>query len=315
MDTDLERIYAALGSRYWGWSFAPGQTPPPTLLTLLQKELPHIEAASWQTRLALGGAYVNGRRVSRDVSLSAPCKVEYYEPKRDLECYCRGQPSFDAQRHIIFEDEYLLAVFKPAGLSCLPTRDQQSHNLCAYLEHYLRAKIHMPSRLDHSCSGLVLTSKSPAAHALLQRAYEQRRVEKFYLLECAGVCSWDSKRMQIGIVRDPRHPVLRKTSHEAAKTAITEFQVVGRMPHGHVPLVLLEARPHTGRTHQIRVHIAALGLPIVGDNFYGGLRAPELRLLSCRLRLKHPLTGQDLDLRLPPALEPAWLHRWGNIGL
>ncbi|NLF24866.1 MAG: RluA family pseudouridine synthase [Deltaproteobacteria bacterium] len=315
MNVDLERLYEALGSRYWCWVFQSHEpAPPQSVLALLLQELPHISADSWEQRFAWGGVFVNGRGINQDVALSAPCKVEYYEPKAELADLASRFPTFDPKRHIIFEDDFLLAAFKPAGLPSLPTREQRAHNLCAYLEQHLRTKIHMPSRLDHSCSGLILVSKSTKTHSLLQHAYEKRLVTKHYLLETTGECAWTSKRVEAPIEKDPRHPVLRRVSQEAGQAAVTEFNVLNRLPSGSgQPRLLLEAKPLTGRTHQIRVHIASLGMPIAGDNFYNGAPEQELRLLSYRLQLKHPLSAKKLDLHLPDSLCPTWLEKWRRL--
>jgi RluA family pseudouridine synthase len=311
MTIDLERIYNALGSRYWCWTFHLGDTPPAQLLTLLTRELPHIPPDSWPERFAWGGVFVNGRAVSRDISLTVPCKVEYYEPKLDLERAKTVFPVFDAAKHIVFEDDYLLVVFKPAKLPCLPQKERRVYSLINFLEQYLHGKVHMPSRLDLSVSGLLVVSKSMQMHASLQHTFEQRSISKFYLLEVSGRCDWREKLVDAAIDRDPRHPVLRKTVALGGKPAKTLFESAGQITRqdlgpSALTTTFLRAKPVTGRTHQIRIHAASLGLPIIGDNFYGGLPSKELRLLSYRIRLKHPITENVLDGRLPNPLWPDW---------
>jgi RluA family pseudouridine synthase len=318
MPVDLERIYEALGSRYWSWIFREGQAPPETLLALFQRELPHIALDSWPERFAWGGVYVNGQPVARDIGLIVPCMVEYYEPKGGVETAKRSYPAFDPRRHVVFEDHDLLIAYKPAGLPCLPQRDQRSFHLCASLEQHLRCKVHMPSRLDHSCAGLVIASKSQEMHPYLQLAFEERAVAKHYLLEAAGECEWQEYLMDAAIDRDASHPVLRRVVPSGGKPAKTHFKVVSRRPvinadGSHAPRTLLEAKPVTGRTHQIRVHIAALGMPIVGDSFYGGPPDPELHLLSWRLSLLHPFTEKRLDVALPQELLPEWMVPYRGV--
>ena len=314
---DLSRVQESLSSRYWALTYLERRQCGATLFETLSRDLPHIPPASWPQRLLWGGLYLNGRAVRKDVALQAPCRIEYYEPKFNFHEAAQFFPQFTEAR-IVFEDEDLLAVSKPAGLPCLPAREQQSFNLKRQLEAYISGgrglkSLHFPSRIDAAAEGLVLVSKSPRSHAALQQAFEKRQISKFYLLHVCGKVSWQEILVDRAIIRDPAHPVLRKIADGAGQPAITRFICLGRVrssadAFGRDEITLLQAQPVTGRTHQIRVHSASLGLPIIGDNFYQGVKASVLRLLSYRLEFLHPLNRRPISIKIPPSLFPRWLR-------
>jgi len=309
--SDIQRIKDALTSIHHAWEIREKPEGPLRLLEVLKSRLPHLEEQSWGKRISWGGVFVNGRTADSDRELEVPCLVEYFEPKFDISRAETVFPPFSTD-YVIFEDEHLLFVFKPAGLPSLPVREQKHHNLRDYLLNYTGSKIHIPSRIDTSTQGLTVVSKTPQMHPYLQRIFEKRRVQKFYLLEVAQRVAWPGRTVDASIARDGTHPVLRKTVNEGGKKASTtfeslyfsEFKAAGAKP---LETSILLARPLSGRTHQIRVHAQSIGLPIIGDNFYGGLAADCLHLLSYRLCFQHPLSRQELDIRVPPELLPGWL--------
>ncbi|RMG45271.1 MAG: RluA family pseudouridine synthase [Candidatus Dadabacteria bacterium] len=303
--TDLKRIYETLESVYWRFEVEELAENERTLVGLLSNRLKQIDPSSWPVRLDLGGVFVNGEPCYQDIKLSAPCLVEYYEPKYDIYNPEKAFPQFK-QDYIIYEDEFLIAVFKPAGLPTLAPRDQRLFHLKAELIKYTGCDLHMPSRLDRSASGLVVASKSELMHPYLQRAFEHRKIKKEYLLDLSGHTKWNEKFVNASIARDKRHPVLRQVVKEGGKTAETDFKVLKRNNLNGQSTTLVSAMPRTGRTHQLRVHSAHLGHPIVGDNFYNGLPAPELRLLSYRVTLYHHFEKQELTVKVPESLLPEW---------
>lgn len=292
---------------------------PKTVLEHLKIAVPEISPDSWPRRLASGGVHLNGLRVKDDILIDPPAKIEYFEP-RSSESVSGSQadpfatiPRFSPS-WIVYEDEDLLACFKPRGLPALPAREQEHLNLRSYLEAYTKAPVHMPSRLDMSTAGLCLISKSLACHAPLQHAFERRSVHKHYLFLTHASPSWEIHELQAPIGYDPLHPVLRKVDGDRAKSATTTFRVILRPERDSDPGTLLQATPLTGRTHQIRVHSAHLGLPIRGDNFYEGATDSQLHLLSFAVSLPHPIHGAPLNLALPKTLWPSWLPE-GFTGL
>lgn len=311
MEINVERLTNAFTSKHWRFIFKSDAECPATLLAALLQHLPHITADSWPERLAWGGVFVNGVPVAADARLSPPCQLEYFEPKETLSLTRECLPRFDPSRYVIYEDGDLIVVFKPARLSCHIAREQRHCSLFSYLQDYTGRRIHMPSRLDFSTAGLVVASKSPSMHAPLQQLFETKQIQKAYLCEVSGPAPWKAKTVIAAIDKDPRHPVLRRVVDSGGKPSETKFisccpSSLNQTP-GEPATSLIAAYPRTGRTHQIRVHLAHLGLPIVGDNFYNGHPAPELRLLSYAVEFTHPLTNERLSVRLPESLLPAWL--------
>ncbi|MBN8548589.1 MAG: RluA family pseudouridine synthase [Deltaproteobacteria bacterium] len=297
-----KKLDHAFTSKYWSWTYLDAAELPTSLCEALAQKLPHLSAASWPERFRLGGVYINGLPVGSDTALPLPCKIEYYEPKFEIDEAASFFPCFSDQ-NILYRDDDMMVVFKPAGISCMPARDQNVFHLKAQIEEYLGRVIHMPSRIDMSAQGLVVVSTSTRMHKHLQHAFQFRRIEKRYLVGSTRRPNWDEFSLDAPIGRDPEHPVLRKVDGTRALPSLTHFRVLESHADGRT---LLEAKPHTGRTHQIRVHIAHLGYPIRGDKFYGGDDAPMLQLLSYSFSLPHPFTRTQLSVTVPPRLLPEW---------
>lgn len=298
---DLDRIEEALTSKKWSWIYTDSKDCPHSLFSALHTNMPHIDRDSWHGRCAVGGVYLNGMAVFTDQELNVPCKIEYYEPKFEHSKIREIFPSFD-EKQIIYRDDWILVAWKPAGLSCMPTKEQKTLNLKSYLEDHLGRHIHMPSRIDTSTQGLVIVSLHPEMHNYLQQAFERKTIIKRYLLEVAGEPSWDALPVIASIGKDNRHPVLRQIVNTGGKNGITFFTVKER----RLRSTLLQARLMTGRTHQIRLHSSHIGFPIIGDNFYGGLEAETLHLLSFELSLWHPHMKQRLEICTPDHFIPSW---------
>ena len=309
----LERIYEALSSVHHSFLHYP-KKPDASVLELLERNIPHIPSETWAERLSFGGIYFNGRGVKYNFSPLIPCRLEYFEPKYSIEFPDDQIPAFDPS-WIVFEDEWLLVVHKPQGLPSLPTREQRHAHLKEYLHAYVGSPIHLPSRLDTSTEGLVVVSKHPDCHNALQKLFVNRSIQKHYLFEGTGTVSWKQKTIALRVVKDPLHPVLRTASAHSGKPARTDFTYlfessITDSKNNSLKTSLVSARPLTGRTHQIRVHARAAGIPIVGDNFYEGARVSGndsgLRLFSWKLCFKHPMTQSPMTFISPKALWPQW---------
>jgi 23S rRNA pseudouridine1911/1915/1917 synthase len=209
---------------------------------------------------------------------------------------------------IVHEDADLLVVNKPPFLLVHPTAPHHRSTLAHGIAHHflqqgLRAKFRPVHRLDRDTSGLLLVAKTPVAHQRLDLQLRERRMRREYLALVQGVVGQDSGVIDAPIGRHKQTPNLRAVRSQAGEPARTRFEVVERYPSA--TLVRLELE--TGRTHQIRVHLAHLGHPVLGDTGYGGPETPPLKrpaLHAARLSFSHPSTDEPLDFTsaLPPDL-------------
>jgi 23S rRNA (cytosine1962-C5)-methyltransferase len=193
---------------------------------------------------------------------------------------------------IVFEDEHLLVVNKPAGWNTHAPAPFAGEGLYEWLRHrHPRwSTLSLLHRLDKETSGLMVFGKTAAANRSLTLQFDQRRVEKKYILltdrpPAFRVCRARSALVRTGAKYASRPP------HAGAPLAETLFSTAG---------AAIEAVPLTGRTHQIRVHAAEHGFPILGDTLYGGAPAARLCLHAAELRFEHPVTGQPLSFSVPP---------------
>ena len=210
---------------------------------------------------------------------------------------------------IVYEDDDLLVVDKPAGMAVHPSPGHSRHTLVhAVLAHCPdlsgiggEGRPGIVHRLDKDTSGLIIVAKHDAAHLSLARQLKERKVEKTYLALVEGRVEPTQ-----GVIDGPlgRHPRHRKKMAvvERGREARTRYRLL-REVDGRS---LVEVRPETGRTHQIRVHLASIGHPVVGDALYGrgGAAVPSLRrqfLHAQRLAFRHPRTGDRLELEAPLA--------------
>lgn len=210
------------------------------------------------------------------------------------------QPPPDTGLAILHEDEHLLAVDKPSGLLSVPGRGERMADCLIARVQCRFADALVVHRLDMDTSGLVLMARGPDVQRALSRQFMTRQVDKRYEAVVHGVMADDEGEVDLPLITDwPRRP-RQKVDAETGKPSLTRFRVLGRQ--GDRTRVSLE--PVTGRSHQLRVHLMALGHPIVGDDLYGSpgdrARAGRLMLHACSIALAHPVTGQRLSLTCPP---------------
>ena len=214
--------------------------------------------------------------------------------------------SEDIPLDIIFEDKHMLAVNKPAGMVVHPAPGHSAGTLVNALLHHCDdlsgiGGVERPGivhRLDKETSGLVLIAKSETAHKILAKKFKNREIKKEYLAFVKGKVKSDT-----GSIDSPvgRHKTQRKkmgTGGDHSRPACTYYEVIKRSKSWSY----LKLRPETGRTHQIRVHLASLHHPVLGDKLYGGknpnsgtLKLDRQALHASHLELNHPVSGVSLS--------------------
>ena len=209
---------------------------------------------------------------------------------------------------IAYEDEHLVVVDKPAGLVVHPAPGHASGTLVhGLLAHDVAGgdadRPGIVHRLDRDTSGLMVVARSEEAYRRLQALVRMRELERHYLALVVGLPRSRSGRIEAPIGRDRRDSLRHSLDSDTPRDAVTHFEVLELLPRH----ALLDVRLETGRTHQIRVHLAAIDLPVVGDHVYG-VTDPALDrqfLHATRLAFTHPFTGERIDVssRLPPDLQ------------
>ena len=265
---------------------------------------PEIEVRSLAERLiGAGAATVDGAPRPKSHRLDAGSVVEVELPPEVgvLEPEPVAVP-------VVYRDDDVVVVDKPAGITVHPGAGRARGTLAAQLLTLGAAGGADPERpgivhrLDRETSGLLVAARSEAAYEGLREAIARREVERRYLALVRGTPRSRTGRVDAPIGRDRRDPTRRSLDTTEPREAVTHFELVERL-HAHA---LLDVRLETGRTHQIRVHLAAIELPVAGDPVYGvknDLGLERQFLHAHRLRFAHPTTGVELALDSPPPVE------------
>jgi 23S rRNA pseudouridine1911/1915/1917 synthase len=309
---------AAGGER--GVAFTVGPEAGERLDRALAPRLPELTRSAIRRLIDEGNARVDGQRVKSGHKLRPGERVEaVVPPPRPTDLTPEPIPL-----DIIFEDEDVLVINKPKGLVVHPAPGHGSgtlvHAVLAHAGEELSGiggeeRPGIVHRLDRDTSGLILVAKNDLAHESLQRQIAARSAERRYLAVVRGAPKFERAEVDACIGRHPtdrkRMAVLPSTAQPPPRSALTGLQVLDRFPG----FALLEARLQTGRTHQIRVHCAYIGHPVVGDPLYGPrLKDPNIpppvrraieglhgqALHAYRLAFDHPRTGQRVTLTAPP---------------
>ncbi len=244
----------------------------------------------WDDRILVNG---QSQHTNYPVKTGDTITVRMDEPKPQY-------PAETGALAILYEDDHILAVDKPAGMLIHPSRSRDTGTLANLVIGYYQKSghpgaFHPVTRLDRDTFGIVLLAKSAYAHALLQAT----PMQKTYHALTYGCPDTDTGVIEAPIRRLPLPSLLRQV-HPDGKPCTTKFAVLQRGP-----VSKLELQPVTGRTHQLRVHCAYMGFPILGDPQYGseasrafsaGLNLPYQQLCAKRLEFVHPITGESLRL-------------------
>jgi len=206
------------------------------------------------------------------------------------------KPPADTGLDIRYLDDDLVILNKPSGLLSVPGRGDERRDSLA-----IRVQREFPQalvihRLDMSTSGLMMMALGSKAQSVMGRLFQQRQVEKHYVAVVAGRVAQVRGEVALPLITDWPNRPRQKVDHETGKPALTRYQVLDHDPQSDISRILLQ--PHTGRSHQLRVHMMAIGHPILGDELYApaGWRdaAPRLLLHAQHLAFVHPITGQPL---------------------
>jgi 23S rRNA pseudouridine1911/1915/1917 synthase len=290
---------------------ASGEDAGQRLDQLLQTKLPEFSRSRLQEWIKSGRVLVNGvaQKPSSVIRGGEQIEVEPAE-LQPLRAYAE-----DIAVDILYVDADVIAVNKPAGLVVHAGAGQHSGTLVNALLHKFQTlssgsaeeRPGIVHRIDKETSGVLLVARTDAAHRNLAEQFSSRQVEKTYLALVQGRVAQNEGRITTPITRDPvrRTRMTARLGH--GRTALTTYKVLERFDR----FTYVEVKIGTGRTHQIRVHMASIGHPVAGDTLYGAAGTDRGRffLHAWKIRFASPSTGRPIELEapLPPELSD-WLH-------
>lgn len=193
---------------------------------------------------------------------------------------------------LVFQDGSLLVAVKPAGLLAVPGRGEEKQDCLSTRLQKMFADALVVHRLDMATSGLMVFARGAEMQRRLSRLFHDRKVEKRYVAAVKGELAPALGEIALPLASDWPNRPKQKVDHQIGKRSLTRYQVLTYNAESDASRVELE--PVTGRTHQLRVHLAEVGHPIVGDALYGGAESPRLLLHAGLLAFDHPVTGERL---------------------
>jgi 23S rRNA pseudouridine1911/1915/1917 synthase len=262
--------------------------------------LPQFSRSRLQALIRAGDVHLQGQspRIRETVHVGDVVRLTI-PPAREIETLAEKIPL-----EILFEDEDLVVVNKPTGLVVHPGAGNQRHTLVNALLHHCtnlsgiggKQRPGIVHRLDKETSGCLVVAKNDVAHQHLSRQFAEREVKKIYLAIVAGTLKRPRGTIDAAI---GRHPVQRKkmaVQPTKGRLAKTDYRVL----KAGCAVSLVECAIHSGRTHQIRVHLHHLGHPVIGDSLYGKKgQAPRQMLHAWKLGFTHPRTSERLFFEAP----------------
>ena len=206
-------------------------------------------------------------------------------------------PPPDAGLEVLHVEPAFVVLVKPPGLLSEPGRGPEKRDSLLIRAQAVYPDARIVHRLDMMTSGVIVLARETLAHASLSEAFREREVDKRYEALVHGRPAADEGAIDLPLIVDWPNRPRQIVCHDTGKPSLTHYRVVGEAG----PLTRVALEPITGRTHQLRVHLASLGCPIAGDPFYGieGDPSPRMMLHACRLSLPHPLTGEPLVFESP----------------
>jgi len=208
----------------------------------------------------------------------------------------RYDPPLEPRLTVIHEDRDMVVVNKPSGLLSVPGRTPELFDSVLSRVREIHPGAQAVHRLDLGTSGVLVVATRRKAETILRQQFQDRLTRKVYLARVRGVMTDDAGQVNLPLICDWPNRPMQMVCHDTGKPALTDYQVLERAAES--TLVLL--RPHTGRSHQLRVHMASLGHPILGDNLYGDARpADRLLLHASQLGLYHPYSGEWTTFHAP----------------
>jgi len=273
---------------------------------VLAAAFPAHSRMAFQRALAAGRVSADGRVIAQSDEVRGGQTIRFSLPEPVKAALVPA----DIPLEVIFEDAHIVVLNKPAGMVVHPgagtTDDTLVHALLAHCAGELSGigGVERPGivhRLDKETSGLIVVAKTDAAHRAMADQFAERALRKEYLALVAGATKAASGRIDRSIARHPVHRH-RMTTGEGGRPARTDWTVEERFGDA---ATLIRCRIHTGRTHQIRVHLKSIGHPLLGDATYGWKPSPSLpavprvMLHAEHLEFTHPVNGRTMDLRAP----------------
>src|SRR5262245_17569902 len=244
--------------------------PSERLDAYLRGKFPAVSRGAIQRLIEEGHIRVNGRPVKPTHTPRAGEQVEVHWPEAKS---AEAQPE-EMELDILFEDEALLVLNKPAGLVVHPAAGHEKHTLVNALLHHCAGQLSgiggvarpgIVHRLDKETSGCLVVAKNDETHLALSTQFAKRKVDKIYHAIVCGEMPRDKGEIRAAIARHPSHRKRMAVRDDTGREARTGYRVLERLRSA----TLVEATLHTGRTHQIRVHFQFLGFPVAGDDTYG----------------------------------------------
>ena len=247
---------------------------------------PEHSRSVWQKYIAAGHVLVNGTvETSAKFMLGEDDEVTVCAP---------DQPDFtDQTLPVVYEDEHVLVINKPSGVLTHAKGELLDEFTAA---DFVKSRMTEPEegnrpgivhRLDRDTSGILIAAKDSSTKHLLQKQFQDRKAHKTYLAVVSGVPKQLKATIDLPIERDPKKPSIHRVGPNG-KQATTAYEVIGSNDR----MSVIRLKPVTGRTHQLRVHMAYIGTPIVGDKLYGSSKSPIDRLC---------LHAESLEITIPPS--------------